>query len=262
MPLFGRRDPSSAANRDLVQAMEAGAKTGVATPQTRFPALQALSQAVLLMATNAGPFGGAKHGEVAIPGQRVSVLVGQHDGKTVGLAFTDEDALRRQYPRDTRWVAMPGAAIVKIALDEDWGSLFVNPRGPIGMEVVRAEMQRIAEGLPIPTADPRAARLPAGTRMLVGMPKTIPEGIREAAAAVLRQQASVREAFLYQVVIGEGQPHMAIGIDSDDADEARFIAVCNAVGPAVRPFLGDADIDLWRATTKTTPPESSFYKRA
>ena len=72
----------------------------------------------------------------------------------------------------------------------------------------------------------------------------------------------MREAFLYQVVIGRGQPHLAIGITSDDPDDAAFRAVCDAVGAVIEPYLGGGYIDMWRADAARTPPGSSFYTRA
>ncbi len=98
--------------------------------------------------------------------------------------------------------------------------------------------------------------------MLVGLPARVPAGIREAAATASRRHPAVHEAFLSQVVIGRGQPHLAIGITSDDPDDSAFRAVSDAVGVVIQPYLSGAYVDMWRAAAAPTPPGSSFYTRA
>jgi hypothetical protein len=221
-----------------------------------------LAKATLLMATDEGPPAGVHEGQVhqSTPGQTVSVRTGQRDGRTVGHAFTDEAALLLMFPGGTRWIAMLGDAIVKIAVAENWDSLFVNARGPIGMEVIRPELQRIAEGLPT-LRDDGIVQIEKATRMLVGMPAKVPSGLREAAVDVLRGHPAVGEAFLYQIAIGAGEPHLALAFTIDDPSDAAMRTVCAAVGAAVRPFLGDGYVDMLRTIPGQPPSRSSIYKR-
>lgn len=69
------------------------------------------------------------------------------DGHPVFLAFSDWESLRRWSPKGWSYMPMHGSEFFELALDRDLGSVQINPRGAVGGELYRHEVEMLVEGV-------------------------------------------------------------------------------------------------------------------
>ena len=94
----------------------------------------------------------------------------------------------------------------------------------------------------------REASLSKGTKVLIGAPAKIPEGLTESLSKNLSQNPEVKEAYLGQVhYVKEGEvPHLALVLRIDVPRDSMIDAIRKDVTIASRSFLGKNDyIDIF-----------------
>lgn len=69
------------------------------------------------------------------------------EGHPVFLAFSDWDSLRRWNPRGWSYVPLHGSEFFELTLERDLGSVQINPRGEVGGELYRHEVEMLVEGV-------------------------------------------------------------------------------------------------------------------
>lgn len=95
--------------------------------------------------------------------------------------------------------------------------------------------------------------VPAGTEVLIGAPKKIPEGLLDALKARLAKNPDVAEAYLALIYVKrEGEvPHLLLVLRTGDAPDFVKDLIRNDLGSASRAFLAeDESIDI---LTEDTP---------
>jgi hypothetical protein len=143
------------------------------------------------------------------------------DGKPFVKVFTSEAQLAAQ---------APGASFVRIAvkalmtmLPSEQG-LLINPGAQVSYQMIGPEFHRLPAAAPIPLAQ----ELPAGTRVFVGEPATLPPGLLEGVSNVCSSSANVMSAYRAQVYFPDSgsPPHLAFGVMFDGpVDEAVLLRI-------------------------------------
>lgn len=125
-------------NEDLVESMRAVAQTRSAEARHRM--YTALVNATLLVPIDPDAEDDASDGEEFYV---IDIL----DGHPVFLAFSDWPSLRRWSPRGFSYMPMHGSEFFELAIERDLGSVQINPRGEVGGELYRHEIEMLVEGV-------------------------------------------------------------------------------------------------------------------
>lgn len=75
------------------------------------------------------------------------LVVDTLDGHPVFLAFSDWESLRRWNPRGWSYLPLHGSEFFELCLERDLGSVQINPRGEVGGELYRHEVEMLVEGV-------------------------------------------------------------------------------------------------------------------
>jgi hypothetical protein len=135
-------------------------------------------------------------------------------GRSAMLVFSSDDALRAWRPVGCAHIIAPARELFGMALRSGLDSVMVNPRGPAGGVIDRLALAALAEGR-VPSGEGTDVfRVGAGQKMVLGLPKTPPS---EALVAAVRAQCAcleeVRAAWLLQIVIEGGGPHLLLALE-------------------------------------------------
>jgi hypothetical protein len=263
--LFGRKSPS---NPRLEKAMRELARGE--DPAKRREVYQELLKSTLILSTPRPLEGKANQHK---SGEKLALRFHslQNAGKKPGmLAFTSEEALLRWKKEGTPYIALGTKDIFSLALKAEMDSIIINPAGPTGGELTLPEIQILSEG-----AIPQAAsqdgatdlEVKAGTRVAVTAPARPPsEKLLQALRQSLSAHPEVQSAYFFDVAIGGGTPHWAVGLVVQ-GDQAKAQAVFQATGPvagkhlAPNEFLDFARLEpgpLFSEVNKVVQP---FYQK-
>jgi len=233
--LFGRRSPS---NPRLEKAMRELAKGE--DPAKRREVYQELLKSTLILSTPRPLEGKANQHK---SGEKLALQFHslQNAGKKPGmLAFTSEEALLKWKKEGTPYIALGTKDIFSLALKAEMDSIIINPAGPTGGELTLPEIQILSEG-----AIPQAAsqdgatdlEVKAGTRVAVTAPARPPsEKLLQALRQSLSAYPEVQSAYFFDVAIGGGTPHWAVGLVVQ-GDQTKAQAVFKATGPVAGKHL-------------------------
>jgi hypothetical protein len=225
----------SPANPKLDKAMAALAKGE--DPKLRREMYLALLESTLILSTPQRPDAAQKkegwvkaEGNLAIQFHSIQ----NSRQKPAMLAFTSVDSLLRWKKEGGEYLALRAREVFALALKSEMDSIQINVAGPIGGELTRPEIQILSEGaIPQQAHEDGAASLEVtqGTRVLVKAPSKAPaEKLLEALRQSLARHPEVQSAYLFEMTIGTGSPHWAVGLEvQGDAAKARDIF--QAVGP-------------------------------
>jgi len=173
------------------------------------------------------------------------------EGQVAFMAFTDPGTLRSWRPEGSRYVALGGPDLFALALNNDAAAILVNPAGPVGGEITRREIQMLAEGaVPDPeTMDSSTAQvsMPQGTNLMIGAPAVPPaHELVDRLMGILDEQPEVSEAYIFQTVMGQGVPHLVIGIKLDGAVVThRIDEIAQTIMDRIQPSLSPGEfVDL------------------
>jgi len=182
----------------------------------------------------------------------VKILTARYsEGQIAMAAFTDIDALRSWRPEGNPYIALGGPDLFGIAASQGIAAVLVNPAGPVGGEITRQEIKMLAEGV-IPyqeTRDSASAQVsvPQGTNLMIGAPAVPPAPeLVDQLRAVLDEHTKVSEAYLFQMVMGKGAPHLVIGLKLDgEVAKLRIEEIAQAIMNRIQPSLSpDEFVDL------------------
>jgi hypothetical protein len=169
-------------------------------------------------------------------------------GGSAMLVFSSDEALRAWRPAGCDHIIAPARELFGMALRSGLDSVMVNPRGPAGGVIDRLALAALAEGRVPPGEAAEVFRVGAGQKMVLGLPKTPP---KDALLAALRAQCArvqeVRAAWLLQVSIEGGEPHLLLALELDDGAPEQ--GVMDRVMEGVKPALGAGDTSTscrWR----------------
>jgi hypothetical protein len=138
----------------------------------------------------------------------------QDKGEMVLLAFTDTDALLRWRPAGCAVVGMRAADVFPLAIANRFASIVVNVAGPTGGRITRGEFQ-LAEGALPGEAESglMSGRVLKQTQAYLGAPARPPsKALVDAVGTGLDANELVQAAYLFQVKIGKGEPHLMLGL--------------------------------------------------
>ncbi len=239
--LFGRKSPS---NPRLEKAMREMAKGE--DPKKRRELYQQLLKSSLLVSTPKPPEGVARDGWVKtkthLDIQFHSIENAQK--KPAMLAFTGVDALQRWKKEGSPFLALGAKDVFALALKSGMDSLVINPAGPTGGELTLPEIQILSEGaIPQAASQDGATDLEVkpGTQVAVTAPARLPaEKLLEALRQSLSVHPEVQSAYFFDVAIGGGTPHWAVGLVVQ-GDQAKAQAVFQAAGPVAGKHLAPND---------------------
>lgn len=242
-PLFGKKGPS---NPRLDKAMAALAKGE--DPKLRREMYLALLDSTLILSTPRRPDAVPKkegwvkaRGDISLKFHSIQ----NSRGKPAMLAFTNVDSLLRWKKEGGDYFALRAREVFALALKSEMDSIQINAAGPIGGELTKPEIQILSEGaIPQQAHEDGAASLEVtqGTKVLVRAPAKAPgEKLLEALRQSLARHPEVRSAYLFEMTIGTGSPHWAVGLEVQ-GDAARARDIFQAVGPDAGRCLDPSEV--------------------
>ena len=249
-------------NPALVQAMLELRESDI--PTTRAKALDALKRSVLIIAM--GPETDAS-GVVTDPVTIMS-LVGPQ-GKDVPT-FTDVDAVRRwklaSRVQSVLGLRAPGVCVHAQGINAE--TVSINPDGPIGMVLGRAEIAMLASYV-VPALEdqgPTWMNIERDEYLSLGHPiESLPEAVVIDLHRALEACPEVDRAFLFQASVGDESP-VALGLTFvNKPTQSSLDKVGRAIGPALQgrmqgPFMDMVVLqgNLLRSVEAQVTP---FFKR-
>lgn len=168
----------------------------------------------------------------ATSGQQGTFPVLSIDGGSYVPVFTSEAEVDRAAPDNPR--ITPVVRELVASLPESVG-LAVNPGGSVGLPVPAAVIRQAA-GL--------GTRVPAGTKVRIGVPAEEPEELLAAVAAGLAGLPAVRSARRCWAAVGESRPGLVIGLDVDPDNEQTRAGALDAVGGVAEGSAGSFPVDV------------------
>ena len=133
------------------------------------------------------------------------------------LAFTDADALRAWRPEGSACHALRGPVPFALALDSEVDAIWLNPAGPVAGKITHLEIEMLAQGagevsIAIQSMVEDLALQP-GAKTFISAPAVLPsEALVDYVRRSLRPHPEVSEAYIFQTVVGDGPPHLTIGV--------------------------------------------------
>ena len=190
-------------------------------------------------------------------------IIIESDGQQYLMLFDSKERLSAWADREVGFVAMPGHAVVQMmGPDIRWA---LNAGTDHLKVFVPEEIKWLKDSL-----QENQVSVEEGTRVLIGAPARIPDGLLEALSECLSRNPEVREAYLGEVSYAkEGEvPHLALVLRIDAAPESAVDAIRQDLGVASRGLLGgDGYIDIFvddggAVTTEVTKLVKPFYVRS
>ncbi|MDD5111498.1 MAG: enhanced serine sensitivity protein SseB C-terminal domain-containing protein [Candidatus Altiarchaeota archaeon] len=137
-------------------------------------------------------------------------------GKNVLPVFTNNNALI-SYSKDAPSIVLLSEAVFKMALQMNVDQITINPAGPFGGYLTLNEISLLAEGRVPSYSVPSTTTFQKNTKMRFGEPAKPPSKelvgfLRD----VVSSQKEVNAAYILMIQIGDGQPHLALGLDLSD----------------------------------------------
>lgn len=231
-------DPAAPTNPGLLDAMRAVALND--GPDTREALYRELRAATFILPQPEPPPGQAPGLSWYREGEPFTALAEQDmQGRVVLPVFTDTTALFAWAPPEASYVAMPAAALFALALQVQADAVVINVAGPTGGEVSSAELHALAQGgMPGPEG---TYAFPEGARAQIGRPEPAPaQSLLDALWRAAAAQPTVDSAYLVEIVIGQGPPHLLAGIEfaplpEPEALDSIMRAMVDAVNEQAEP---------------------------
>lgn len=175
--------------------------------------------------------------------ESISPIFIESEGIQYLMLFDSKERLSAWAQRKIGFVVLPGHAIVEMMSPEfHWilnvGTEYVKTFVP---EEIKWLKQNLSQ------SKGQEAKMPAGTRVLVGAPKNIPNGLIESLLNSLKRNIEVKRAYLGQVhYVKKGEvPHLALVLYIPNLSQATIDAIRNDLANATRGFLSDSEyIDI------------------
>lgn len=198
-----------------------------------------LNSDVLIPTRDAGaPEGGARR---SCEGESFSPIVVENEGVPYLPIFDKMERLQAwAQGKEITFVQMPAHALIRSSLDAKL-HLALNVGTDHFKEFVPDELAWLRQAFE--EQKPSAFTVPAGTKVFVGAPAHIPDGLEDALRSCMRRNAEVEAAFLGQVhfdLPGE-KPQLFLVLKLDASGQAYLQNIDEDVGVATRGLLGEQE---------------------
>lgn len=195
-------------NAELLEDMRALAEED--TPPRRAKLYESLRRARLILPM--------AERESAPPGlqEEVNLLIERDEqGAKLLPAFTDLAALRAWNGACPQQAAIAGESLLELALDHEFAALLINPAGPVGGGLTRAEIQMLLEGLtPLEwSEDGTTVQLGVDGEVAVGAPQGESPGWLAPARAAIEARDEIATAYLFDLHARQGAPRRVVGLE-------------------------------------------------
>lgn len=143
-------------------------------------------------------------------------LIKDKEGKNVLLVFTNNNALI-SYNKDAPSIILSSAIVFKMALDLKVDYIAINPAGPFEGYLASNEISLLAEGRIPSYSVPSASTVQKNTTMRFGEPaEQPPKELIDFLREIVSNKKEVNAAYILMIQIGDGQSHLALGLDLTD----------------------------------------------
>lgn len=198
-------------------------------------------------------------------GESFTPYIVEQNGKMYLPVFDSLERLSSWIQGEATYICMSAHVLVQ-SIQGDV-HLALNIGTPLWKEFAPDEVQWLREG--VEQAQPRTTTVPAGTRVFVGVPAQIPDGLQTALRDCLRRNYEIRKAYLGQVhLVAPGeQPHLVVALEPDQPVEAALASIRLDVGIALKPFIqkdtyiGIAFLGIDQIASDIKRATNPFYSR-
>jgi hypothetical protein len=136
------------------------------------------------------------------------------DGSRAIVAFTSEAALLRWRPVGCPSLGLGMKDLAGLVLRNDGATLILNPKGPAGGLVTRAELATFAEGR-APSAGPAVELVPATRMQVRELPQPLPDKVAAAVRDACAAEPAVALVHAAEIHIGGGPARLLLGFALD-----------------------------------------------
>lgn len=212
-------------------------------PENRGRLYRALWQGFFLIPTTDHP-PGTPSGFVTLEGQTsYGILLSKNaDDEPIAAAFTDEAALGAWKREGNAYIGLQGPDFFRMMLDMNIASVLLNPAGPMGGEITRAEIQFITEnseklGQTDWGAD--VVRIGEGSTVSVqALPMAPPLPLAEQLRTFLQSVPEVTGAYLFLMLVEKGPSHFAAGLTfAAQPPDSLLKTIFENLSAKTQPFL-------------------------
>ncbi|MDQ2731262.1 MAG: SseB family protein [Armatimonadota bacterium] len=134
--------------------------------------------------------------------------------------FTHEAALAQWTPEPPPTVPLPGGAVFQLSAGSPMEVVAINPAGPFGGQVTRAEFEPLSQGvMPVLVAPQPEEAQNAAQNVYIDVPMTpLPEETMEGLAAMMESNPAIKSAHLFLMQMGDATaPELTLGIHAEGA---------------------------------------------
>lgn len=167
----------------------------------------------------------------------------ENEGRKTLILFDTLERLKGYATREIGYVTMPGHAILEAMPDGlHWA---LNHTTDHYKEFTPEEIAHVKKQ--VEASRPQSTTVKKGTKIMIGTPAKIPDGLVEALRETLKRNGEVTSARLGQVYIdAEGEvPHMALVVRTDGVSDTMKQAMIKDLSTACRGKLGEREhIDI------------------
>jgi hypothetical protein len=164
----------------------------------------------------------------------------------IWIAFTTKAALHqwRDHFEDA-YVAIEGAQLFSLAVQNRVESILINPAGPVGGKITGMELQMLAEGTFPQEGDGKTHTVRAKENSAVRM-GTPAEPLKVELIQYLRNKLGkddeVLAGYVAAMAIGSGTAHLVLGIEfTSEPPPETAKPIMDAIGSGIQPFLGQGE---------------------
>lgn len=165
-------------------------------------------------------------------------------GELAWLSFTSLQAFQEWNQNGHDFILFTGQEICVAALQNNISSLFVSSGKNTG-EIHRPGIQALAEGSVFESLGEKniyATRLPFGGTTRVEIPPDFSDpSVFERLKLLLSKNALIEEAYLVQLQVEEGAPHLALGIKLASISEQKMKIIIDGITSDVQPLVGKGE---------------------
>lgn len=174
-----------------------------------------------------------------------------HDGRKGLAAFTDKASLELFKPAAAHFVALPAAAVFRMALENGFDAVLINPPG-IAWEVTRPEFEALAKGeVPDHRPPPQQAMVRCEIRPLG---RSVPEDVIAAIGRALAPYPEVTGAWFFLMTMAHEAPQAALGFElAIPSEDFPVLARKMEADGFQLPELGDTDYSCGPLTLDMLP---------
>ena len=195
--------------------------------------------------------------------ESISPIFVASEGIQYLMLFDSQERLGAWAQKEVGFVALPGHAIVEMmSADTHWA---LNVGTEYMKTFVPDEIKWLKESLA--GMKGQQVEVPKNTKVLIGVPATIPIGLVTSLSEVLIKNTEIKSAYLGQVYYeAQGEkPHLVLVLDLDEHPQVTVDAIRKSLVVAIQGLLGETEfIDIMikhesELATEVTKVVDAFY---